>query len=226
LYKPERPQDKKNMIVNYTKLKTPHFFIYAKDKTEDQVEPVNKSVVNKLEKIIPNPRINFNATNLGRFNHKMLMNNKNIESNQDIIDIYTELDLKKHFMIDNSDDGETNNVTYLYNEIKNKILKINNDINYVVDVLVEYLYKDKKSSYKTTLWECFGDIIVDNLRNNINKSIEDDYILCEVCGERIEDTTSNKKYCKKCAKKINIQKTIENRKEKKKLFEANKSCNP
>ena len=46
----------------------------------------------------------------------------------------------------------------------NKILELNEDKYYIVDVLVEYLYAQKQSSYKTTLWSSFGDIIVENLK--------------------------------------------------------------
>jgi len=215
LYKPERPKEKKHMITDYTKLKTPHFFIYAKDKKKDKVEDVNISVVNRLEKIIPNPNINFKALNLGNFDYTKLMKNKDILLDEEIIKKYTELDLKKHFMINKNYDEEVNNITYLYDSIKKESLQLNNDSCYITDVLIKYLYKFKKSSYKTTLWECFGNIIVDNLKNNIDESLKDGYVQCEICGERIEDSCSTKKYCEKCAKKINIQKTIDNRKAKK-----------
>ena len=45
------------MIHSYTRRKLPHFFIYAKDKTDIQVEPLNESTVNRLDYIIPNPAI-------------------------------------------------------------------------------------------------------------------------------------------------------------------------
>ena len=118
-------------------------------------------------------------------------------------------------MINKNYDEEVNNITYLYDSIKKELLQLNNDRYYITDVLIKYLYKFKKSSYKTTLWECFGNIIVDNLKNNIDESLKDGYVQCEICGERIEDSCSTKKYCEKCAKKINIQKTIDNRKAKK-----------
>ena len=59
LYKPERPKEIKKLISKYTKRKLPHFFIYAKDKKRHQVESINNSTVNKLLKIIPNPRVSF-----------------------------------------------------------------------------------------------------------------------------------------------------------------------
>lgn len=198
LYKPKRPKDKKKLITQYTKCKLPYFFIYAKDKKKDKVEKINNSVVNRLNKIIPNPNINFNATDLGRFNYRMLMRNKKIELDDDIINKYKGLDLKKHFMITRSEEDEIGNITYLYQEIKENILKVNSDRELVVDVLIEYLYRHKKSNFKTTLWECFGDVIVSNLRNNI----ADNSTICDVCGKRIVQTNNKTKYCEDCAKEV------------------------
>ena len=78
LYKPTRPKKIKKKILEYTQHKVPHFFVYAKDKSKHQVEKINKSTVNKLQRIIPNPRIKFENTNVGEFDYKMLMRNKDI----------------------------------------------------------------------------------------------------------------------------------------------------
>jgi len=199
LYKPVRPKSKKDMITDYTKLKTPHFFIYAKDKEKNKVESVNNSVVNRLEKIIPNTKISFTATGLGDFDYKMLMKNKKVELNENIIKKYKELDLKKHFMINSTyEEDEQNNVTYLYQEIVKSILDINNDVYYVTDVLVKYLYELKKSNFKTTLWECFGHIIVENLKTNVETS----KTYCKTCGDLIIQVNNKSKYCEECAKEI------------------------
>lgn len=197
LYKPTRPEKVQKLITSYTNSKVPNFFIYAKDKDKNNVAPINSSVVNRLQKIIPNPNISFKEAKLGEFDYKMLMKNSDIEIDEDIINRYTELDLKKHFMI-NIHEEESSNIVFLYQDIKKEILKINSDVNYVVDVLIKYLYEQKNSSYKTTLWECFGDIIVENLKNNV----KDGYILCEKCGDRVKVTNNKIKYCEKCAKEI------------------------
>lgn len=198
LYKPERPKDKHKLITKYTKSKTPHFFIYVKDKKENNVAQINNSVVNRLSKLIKNTRLTFTDNGLEKFDYKMLMRNKYVESNKDIIDKYTELDLRQHFLINPNDDKKKNKFNYKYESIKNQILMINPDIYYVTDVLVQYLYQEKKSSYKTTLWECFGDIIVENLNINVSKK----NIYCKECGVLVEQTAKYHKYCKICAKEI------------------------
>jgi hypothetical protein len=218
LYKPERPKDKNSLINKYTKSKVPHFFIYAKNKTKKQVGRKNESVVNRLERIIPNPKISFKAVGLDNFNYKMLMSDKNVdietENAKEIINKYTELDLKKRFMPTENEDKDSSDTIYLYNEIRNRILSLNNNINYVADVLIEYLYKYKNSGYKTTLWSSFGDIIVQNLKYNIVMN----QMYCEMCGDIIERTTGNKKYCYECAREIKlIQDRIADKKYKEKL---------
>ncbi|MGM1044866.1 MAG: RNA dependent RNA polymerase [Bacillota bacterium] len=227
LYKPTRPQDKKKLITAYTKSKVPHFFIQAKDKHLDNVAESNNSVVNRLGKLIPNPKINFKAANLGKFDYRLLLSNKNrvIKLDERIINAYIEQDLQKHFMMKGTlEEKGTSDDIYIYKEIRKKLLEVNKDVTYIVDVLVEYLYKHKNSSFKTTLWSSFGDIIVVNLKKNINMGFDDGYIQCEICGERIESKRNVQRYCRQCAKKINIQKTIENRKMKK-LFEMTKTHN-
>lgn len=209
LYKPERPKEKNSLIQKYTKNKTPWFFTYAKDKLKKSVEPVNNSTVNKLEKIIPNPRISFKKAQVGEFNSKMLMNNTDIEIDYSIVKKYTELDLNKRFM--SSEDMESVNSMdglYVYKEIRSELLKINSDVVYVTDVLIKYLYEEKNSNFKTTLWSSFGDIIVENLLLNIEREFKD-AVPCENCGCRMEVSNNKQKYCGRCAKEINNKKTRE-----------------
>jgi hypothetical protein len=208
LYKVKRPKQMGKILTEYTRCKTPHFFIYAKDKTKHEVEKSNQSVVNRLEKIIPNPVIRFKS--LGQFDYKMLMSNSEVELNQQIIDKYNELDVNSRFLMSEHKDG-VNNYTYIYNEIRTKLLEICKDMQYVTDVLIQYLYNHKKSNFKTTLWECFGDVILGNLNRNVENKLKD-RIQCEVCGERIAVAGNRKKYCDACAKRMNIEKTMANRK--------------
>jgi len=202
LFKPTRPADIDKIIKRYTKAKTPYFFLYAKNKDKSNVEKINNSVINKLEKKIPNSRINFTASNIGVFDYKMLMSRRSVHLDQNIINRYTELDLKKRFIEINSlnDDSTSDNI-YIYQNISNKLLDINQDKKYVVDVLIEFLYKHKKSNHKTTLWSCFGDIIIDNLSQNLKMKFDDGYIQCEECGRRIVLSSNNQKYCTKCFNK-------------------------
>jgi len=195
LYKPIRPQEQKKKIHSYAKSKTPHFFIYVKDKNTEEVEKKNTSVVNKLEKIIIDKRINFDFADFDEFNYKLLMYNEDVEIDELIINKYKTLDRKTHYMLHSEDDKNYNNITFVYQGIRNDLLKLDPSINYIVDVLIKYLYKIKDSKFKDTLWLAFGDIIIENLKRNV----KDKYIYCENCGVLTKQSKNNKtQYCKKC----------------------------
>ncbi|GAV11303.1 hypothetical protein [Paenibacillus sp. NAIST15-1] len=203
LYKPTRPEKINRLITRYTRTKVPHFFIHAKDKNESNVEPMSNSTVNRMGKLIPNSRINFNRTNIGSFDYINLMKSLDVEMNQDIIEKYSKLDLKKRFIsIDYDENSSSFENTHTYRKIRNELLETNSDPYYVVDILVKYLYGDKNSSHKTTLWSTFGDIIVENLKANIHNKYNHKYIACELCGLRVLATNNAKKYCADCSKII------------------------
>jgi hypothetical protein len=208
LYKPKRPIEISKEIKKYTKSKLPYFFMYAKNKTRKQVEKRNKSTVNMLKDIIPNNRVNFESVGLENFDYHMLMycHDEDIETNEAklIIDKYNELDLKKYFMINqkNIEDDRIGNLLYTYQTIREDIYAINDDLKYIVDVLVKYLYKIKKSNYKTTLWSSFGDVIIDNIKMNIKRKLAEGYIQCESCHKLIKAKNNRHKYCSICWKEI------------------------
>jgi hypothetical protein len=198
LYMPTRPQHVNEIISKYIKAKVPHFFIYAKDKEVWNVEIVNDSVVNKLNYIVPDKRINFNKI-VGKFNYKMLMTNGKVKIDDEIVNEYIKLDRSKKWISKYKDNVETHEMLFVYKFIREELLKINSDIEYVVDVLVKYLYQ-KKSSRKETLWKSFGDILYENLNINIENTKQ-----CECCGKRV-DNYNTKKYCDKCATEIKKEK--------------------
>lgn len=196
LYKPERPKEIKKLISKYTKRKLPHFFIYAKDKKRHQVESINNSTVNKLLKIIPNPRVSLNKLKLDDFDYNMLILDDYKNKDRKVIKAYKELDIKKYTMFNRNKNSE--NYNYVYKDIRDRILEVNGDIQHVIYSLVKYLYEVKKIKNKTTLWECFGDVLVKNLKYNISLS----YMYCEKCGnltKRNNDKSHSQKYCKKCS---------------------------
>lgn len=45
--------------------------------------------------------------------------------------------------------------------------------------------------------------------NKITQPLDNGWIMCEVCGKRVEQSINNKKYCDACAKETNRQKTRE-----------------
>ncbi len=133
----------------------------------------------------------------------MNLNLKEIEMqilNLLIIDRYEELDKTKHLLMNKSDD-KSNNYDFVYQHIREELLKIHNDPVYVTDVLVEYLYAHKKTAYKSTLWNSFGDILIANLKRNLGNTIQ-----CEDCNERFEPTKQRQRKCLDCQEKTKKEK--------------------
>ncbi|MBW8280043.1 MULTISPECIES: hypothetical protein [Bacillus] len=192
LFMPTRPDHVDEKIKDYIKNKVPHFFINAKDKEEHSVELINESTVNKLDSIIPSDRINFAAV-AGKFDYRFLLKNKDIKLDDAIISEYKRLDQNKKWLM-NDEDIKPGQKLYVYKVIKDRLLKIHSDEQYVADVLVKHLYK-KKSKFKATLWECFGENILKNLEVNL-KSTK----ICLSCNKLYKTKSNKKKLCDKCSK--------------------------
>ncbi|MGU9539167.1 hypothetical protein ACQX0N_09325 [Clostridium tepidum] len=112
--------------------------------------------------------------------------------------------VKNTFLINKEDKYKQRiiDMAYEYKKIREEILKVHNDEKYVTDILVEYLYSNKKENKKVTLWECFGDVILENLINNLTKGFKKEAMECEKCGILIEKKSNKTKYCDECKKEI------------------------
>lgn len=201
LYKPEFPKHIKELIKSFTKHKTPYFFKYAKDKQESQVEPINNSVVNRLEYIVKDKQFNWNNVALKKMDYRMFMYDKFSEINTDIIEKY-EL-LKINAIHNNVDWSESKGTPYSWEKLR-KELEESFDIIDVVDTLVLYLLKDKTQRTKKIFFGAFSDLLLENLKSNITKPLGE-YILCENCGKRVKFTNNKIKYCDKCAYEIKLE---------------------
>ena len=223
LYMPERPTFVKELVTRFTKTNVPHFFKYAKDKDEWQVSEINNSFVNKLNCMIPNPRINCRGLGLGKIDYTLLMHNSNIkckakftdkgklikEETDPLIVKYHELN-KKHFIsldsilkIDQNFSPDVlmnsqlrQNLKYnnLINEIKDELSQFGYSDIEITDILVKYLYGIRESKHKLTLWLCYGDYIYENLSNKLK--LQTKTIQCVDCGEWISITVKDNKTCR------------------------------
>ena len=215
LFMPVRPKSVKKEINKYIRGKVPHFFVYAKDKDQSRVEMLNGSVVNRLENIIPQNRIYFRKI-AGKFDYKMLMKNRKVVIDMDIVNTYKELNANKKWRNKINKGVHTYDKLYIYKLIREEILQVNTDIDYVTDVLVKYLYQETNSKNKTTLWESFGDILVSNIKENTESTIQ-----CNNCGKRVDSKSNVQTYCQPCfnviRKKYNAEKQKEYRRRKKRV---------
>lgn len=171
-------------------------------------------VVNMLEDIISTKKIHFrNVSN--KLEYKKLHSVNNFEiMNKNLYDAikdkYIDVNKNKNKYIDKDDveykDKDTK-YGYIAKIIKKEFMEVaeqfDNNITdaKVADILVDYLYRVKKADNKKTLWECFGDILLTNIKKNVN-NIKD----CEYCGTEFTPNHGREKYCcgncKKEAEKI------------------------
>ena len=205
LYQPTRLKEIDNIIKSYTKSNVPHFFIFAKDKENFQVEPLNNSTMNRISSAIPSPRVKF-SKDIGKIDYRMLMNQDydfTIKESP-IIDEYNYW-VSHRYPVEEINECVDDEDLWVYKKIREKLLSLG-ETNYVVNTLINYCYTVKINSSKKILWACFGDIIVENLKNN-TKTLGN---ICPICGKRFTPINSLQKCCSNdCAKQMNVFKQRE-----------------
>lgn len=202
LYKPTRPEHVNKMISAYTKKKTPHFFIYAKDKTDGACEPKNQSVVNMLEDIIENKRMCFTAQDIGKFDYRDMMADPDQYVDPAVVERFIEMDGSSYRQISAScNDGDVD-YGYLKYSILAEMAIIAGSAEKACDMLVKYLFTRKTVAHKSTFWLCFGDMVLENLKKNVPA----DVVQCARCGKRMRRAAPNQMYCPKCVLGIYVPK--------------------
>lgn len=212
LYKPDIPSWILDRYKKYSNRKVPRFFVYAKGKSNGQVEEISNGNINRISTIVKSKRIVFKDL-LGSYSYKtMINNNYNIsniseESKQKIIDLYNEIDTankrelskvnivnmdyeqkKHHFMLLEYNSGQ---------QREYMLSKLDMDINLVVNTLMKELHGKINQD---SLWRMFGRVIFTNLETNLANTK-----ICECCKERFEYNPNCKnlpKYCIDCASSI------------------------
>jgi len=204
LYKPTIPKHISDRYKKYSGKKVPHFFIYAKNKTNEQVEKLSKCNIDRISNVIQNNKIVFKDL-LGKYSYKTLMNDSNVDKYSDvalkIVELYYSINaanLRKLSYIDFSklDIDEKKRVKlqleFDSKKQRNQIIEyIGESPEYITDVLVKSLQGDIN---KDLLWRLFGDIIYENVKRNLEGTK-----ICEVCRERYIATNNRAKYCEKCS---------------------------
>lgn len=195
LYKPTRPEHINAKLSQITGMKAPHFFVYAKNKSSHQVQKTNGSVVNQLDKIVPNKRMSFSAKNIGAFKYQYLLSNmsKKVHVSQEVIDLYNEVEKQYRYSISFYDDSE--NFSYVRDNILSRFDSLGMNRIDVCDTLVKYLFHMKQSKRKNVFWMCFGDVVLDNLKLNVPSGS----IQCRKCGERFIPSSPQQKICSSCS---------------------------
>ncbi|MDC2866529.1 hypothetical protein [Bacillus sp. BP-3] len=200
------PPEIKKVWNEYNQQKLPYFFTFAKSK--EVVMDKNNSTVNRLEDVIIDKRIHFKSV-VGKFDYKKLMWTPSIkddayiidkETDNEIINTYTYLDQNKRDYMPSDAEDYDGKKPYIYIVIREKLLDIYPDAHKVADVLVRYLFKEKDSEYKKTLWESFGVEVVNSIRKNVHKEID-----CAGCGITVCEPRQRQVRCDECQDKYHKQ---------------------
>lgn len=171
------------------------------------------STVNKLEYIIKGTNIYFrNLAN--KLDHKNLQSvkvfkNLNQELYDTVVKTYVEINKKKNSLI-NKDSVEYNDsktkYEYIAKQIRDKFmteaLKVHKGVTdeHVADILIDYLYREKNAENKNTLWECFGEIILANIKKNLLNTKA-----CQQCGSEFNPNHKKEVYCSGNCKKEGVK---------------------
>lgn len=209
LYMPDRPKEANKLISECVKGKLPNFFIYAKDKDESQVEEINNSTMNRISSYFSDSKIKF-SKKISKFDYRMLMNldyDFSLSENDSIIKSYDYWNSRINDF--DEDKAIKNQDMYKYKNLRKKVLEESGkDIDYVVNTLVSYLYTVRKTSAKKGLWDSFGDIILKNLKKNLEGKGK----ICQMCGRRFtQKTRGQRAVCcsEECSKELNKKQTYE-----------------
>ena len=168
------------------KYKCPHFFMYAKDKKATQCEKHNKkSNADRISKYVAEKTSSgiskINYSNKEKFNPEMLKDS-NIEVKR-TFDKYIQLrellevlkkehsalykQMKKDLKAKESDKQLFN--IYCSARIKDIFSDRKEATNYLVDI--EYYTEECKKKKKDILWNCYGDILYENICRNVEGGI-------------------------------------------------------
>ena len=223
---PKLPKDVQDAFKECSASKYPYFFQFVKKEVKaSDCNPCGNSVMDRIclsiDKITKG---SYNFDQCGKFSYKKLMSGKVDDINKDIIEYYLNLEkettdkIKMYYYVNGSDDDKNENFkeTY-YEEARYKILNYAKDnqftYEFVVDNIIKYAFtKDKLRC--TFIFNTFGALILNNLTKKLkDKSLDNGWKMCEVCGKRFEIKSKTKipKYCNSCAIKVDNMKRNERR---------------
>lgn len=192
LYKPQAPYEVKSIIKKYTDKKLPHFFIYAKEKEEGQVEAINNSCVNRLRTMIPRKSLKFKFDGMGDFDYRTLMNDPNIRIDTRVTRKFAALsrEYKFNYNLNNNNDNEQ----YIASYIRKSMLDTGYPESDIVDMLVKELFGVRKTKKKLVFWSCYGDVVLANIQKNIDSR----FTTCNYCGGRFYKSHNKDMVCPNC----------------------------
>lgn len=196
LFKTEPPTMIKDRINQAVRGKLPHFFVWAKDKLDEQVEDANSSTVNRIPRFIPKYKFKYTASKFPKFDFHMLMDNPNLIQTNEVMEYgkrYRRLVQDASATLNNNSDSDA--YSYALVRFKEDMMEGAFNKKLVVDSIILEIFHLKKSKRKRIFWEAFGTEVLENLKKNLGKQ---ETVVCESCYMRFNPTENGK--CPCCGK--------------------------
>ena len=239
----------------------PYFFQFSKNARKDDIPSnrckkyaeSNKSTMNRICHMFDDiGNINMNYAGIDQFNWQMLLAEPCPEFDSKIVQLFCDLDNSKIPNVIESQESSYSSEKQLINrsniveeDIVNQITQQYGSLEVAYPHITKYLFAGdgmNKSAHKQTFWRVFGQIALNNLRNNLSNSdkcetcrmqipswVENHkcvknvkgFYECIVCGKICERKHSNQCRCEKCqAEYKSIYKRMLQKKKRRELQDA------
>lgn len=195
MFKPTRPKEVNEIIKKYIKAKTPHFFMYAKNKEPYQVEEPTDSIMNKIAKTITNNKCMFkHLSKLGKIDYRIMQyDNVPDESIPNVDKTFFAWNKKYgNVVIFDEDYLEKNNLGEIKRQVLEDLRSVCNDDKAILNSLVHALYSKPSSRKKKLFWYIFGEELYNNVQQNCPAGE-----VCKKCGNRV-DALNKDGLCEYC----------------------------
>ena len=196
LYKSIPPKSVKEVISKYTNRKLPAFFTFAKDKVDEQTEPINDCIVNRIFTLYPSNEFKLKFEDKRRFDYRMLMNNPNIVVDEAVLRAYS--DVVSVAKLKRKDEEKSNAI--IVNDVVFAMQQFNYAQYEICDMLIKDMFKDhivfKDDRRKEIFFHVYGDVVYENIQAN---KLKYGYV-CVDCGAEI-NRVNGKCRCAECQAK-------------------------
>ena len=156
------------------------------------MEAINNSCVNRLRTMIPRKSLKFKFDGMSEFDYRTLMNDPNIKIDTRVTRKFAALsrEYKFNYNLNSNNDNEQ----YIASYIRKSMLDTGYPENDIVDMLIKELFGVRKTKKKLVFWSCYGDVVLGNIQNNLDKN----FISCNYCGVRFYKQRKEEMVCHNC----------------------------
>lgn len=142
--------------------------------------------------MIPRKSLKFKFDGMSEFDYRTLMNDPNIRIDTRVTRKFAALsrEYKFNYNLNSNNDNEQ----YIASYIRKSMLDTGYSESDIVDMLVKELFGVRKTKKKLVFWSCYGDVVLANIQNNIDKN----FVTCNKCGARFYKSYKTEAVCANC----------------------------